>query len=305
MKPSGVGRGWAGAAARRAFMVVMPLLAGTVAASGATAGSPAQAAPDVPVCAAEASCAPSAVLARVLADMAAGRPQPEAVDAALPGMRPGPYDEGEELAFAELLFLDFKPAQALPIFSKHLKRTDLVGRLAWQRVMQMKFRAFDQPAEVAEMLPTFRARFAYDPADRGYDASQIINFAQARAAAGDAGAAASMITEAVRAAPFDGPYTIHLVPVRLGQIYAAAGRAAEARQLVETSAAGLQQALDARLARGPTDAEEAAMRCEALPAVICVNQGWRPGQQAFSIRNAQYAAMIQALRQALGPAPAA
>lgn len=117
-----------------------------------------------------------------------------------------PRNPVDRAALGDLFFLNFRPVEADELFSGLLDRTDLIGRLAWQRAMQIRRQAFDRAVEVQKMIIAYRKKFPYVEDDVFGVSQQIAGFAGTFFADGRSDKAIDLILEEIRMTPATGPY---------------------------------------------------------------------------------------------------
>lgn len=143
-----------------------------------------------------------------------------------------PADPVDRAALGDLLFLNFMPAETEILFAGLMDRDDLLGRLAWQRVMQVRRQAFERTDEVKEMLKEYRKKYSYIKEDVYGSFQQVIAFAQADFQAGDSDKAMDRIMSETELAPADAPYRIFVAFKLLGEPIAESGREEEYKALL-------------------------------------------------------------------------
>jgi hypothetical protein len=147
----------------------------------------------------------------------------------------------EDMALGELYFLALNPSDSDAIFVKYLDRTDKVGRMAWIRHGVVTFRAFDKRDEAERDLPRFRQQFAISADDLTYSATMVGFQAGRYAESGNHAKVVEMILEDVKPLTQDVPYRAFRLVGQYFASFAKVGRAAEARTILETHRARLQE----------------------------------------------------------------
>ncbi len=207
----------------------------------------------------------------------------------------------ERLSLGELHFLHFEPDPAKALFREFADGDDWTARLAWQRIMQIDFAAYDNPDQVRNDLPVFVRRFgASSPHDIFGLAQQVGNFVRLYRESGEPAQAVDLIETEVRRIGFDAPYFSHIIPLRAVDLFKETGRKADLRTLIEFSIAGLEVALERRERMGPTVAEEVGPPMPAsLARWFWLWQGVDGSRSVFEVRNRQYRSYIDQLKSGL------
>lgn len=142
-------------------------------------------------------------------------------------------DEDERFLLGEAYFVNFMPNEAYELFEPFMDGDGLKARVAWERVMQMEFAAYDRVQNVEEMLPRYKKRFPPAPGDLHGAAYQVQNLANLYRERGDHAAAVEILVEEVRSLPEDAPYRSWLAVPRFMESFEAAGKNEVAVELME------------------------------------------------------------------------
>lgn len=211
-----------------------------------------------------------------------------------------PADPLDRAALGDLLFLNFHAYDAHVMWSGLLERTDLIGRLAWQRVMQMRRVAFDRPEEVREMVAQYRERFAPIEDDIFGAFQQVAGLASADFAAGEADRAVALILEEIQATPATAPFRSFSIPMLLAERIQESGREQEVKSLLREKLAGLERLASEWAGQEPSAEEELARRTQA-PAWYWLFQRIKPDETLRAARARQLEELIAALEAYLSP----
>ena len=179
------------------------------------------------------SVLPTEVLHSMIQEMLAHpeRPQGENTMKFVSRARTKGLDDRERLALGEVYFLAFMPEEAREIYQAYLERNDDLGRLAWQRLMRITFAAESKHAEAEQMLEAFYRKFRPTPLDEGYGSQMASDLARHWRSKGDNERAIGFILREYNAVSAEGAYVGLSLPARMSDLFAAAGRLEEAKQL--------------------------------------------------------------------------
>lgn len=121
-------------------------------------------------------------------------------------------DEVQKFALAEVYYVNLKPTEALTAFEPFMDGDDLRARIAWQRVMQIRFRAYNEPERVEEMVNEYRAKFEPNRIDVWGVEGQIVNIAGKYQRAGNYQKVVDLIREELARLPHNTPYMVFRAP---------------------------------------------------------------------------------------------
>lgn len=159
----------------------------------------------------------------------------------------------EQFYLGEVYFWDFKPREAEEAYKPFLDEEGKRGRSAWQRTMQIKFRAYDLHAEVEEDIKKYRDRFKPMPEDRYGLFGQVYNVASLYQGKNDHEKVLYLVTEELNTLNYEGAYTSFQLPAYFIESYKALGKHEEAIELLRSAKAGLEATLEKRMKNIPED----------------------------------------------------
>ncbi|NKB88762.1 MAG: hypothetical protein GKS06_11125 [Acidobacteria bacterium] len=173
------------------------------------------------------------------------RPQRETVRGYLERMQEPGDSDIERLAAAELAFLAIDPNGARDGFEPFLDQRDFVGRAAWQRMLRVRFAAFQMFDEVEAQIAAYRQNFQADPEDRAHLSGAVRDLAGHHFGNAGADKAMQLVIDEVESLPNNAPYDSFMLPATFFEQFAAAGAAERACRMLTEAQAGL----DAELAK--------------------------------------------------------
>lgn len=190
---------------------------------------------------------PTEVLHKINEALAAGdrTKQGEIVAPYLALVRKTDRSPDEELALGEIYFLALNPRDSDALFSKHLERSDRIGRMAWIRHQQVQFRGFNKYSESERDLGEFRRRFPVSAEDLTYTSAMVGNVAGRYAAAGDHPRVVELVLEDVKSLPLDLPLRSFRLLGAHHASFVATNRGAEARALLQAHLEQLRKRVNA------------------------------------------------------------
>ncbi|MGH7459738.1 MAG: hypothetical protein ACREMA_01760 [Longimicrobiales bacterium] len=137
-------------------------------------------------------------------------------------------DRVELAALGEVYFLAFYPEAATDVFTGLMSGNDRFARLAYQRLIRMKFAAENKPEDAARLLAAFYQRFRPTPEDLSFGATGASDQVGHYRGKGDASRALAFSNGEFDRLPFDAPYTGLTLPARFFSLYQQAGQADQA-----------------------------------------------------------------------------
>ena len=217
-----------------------------------------------------ASIAPTAALHMMIDEMLAKpqQPQLESTTKFFPLARRDMTEPQEVFALAEGYFLTFVPDSAYPLFEQFKDDGGELGRLAWQRMLQMQFRAYDSYEHTETMLAEFYRRYPPARHDGAYGATAVGNIAGRYASLGQHERAVDFIVGEVERLPTNAGYSGFLLPGRFYASFAATGRTQLAKDLTQRALDGLRAYV----------AERGGLRNAARPGNRGVGLPHQPGK---------------------------
>ncbi|QLC25197.1 hypothetical protein HFP57_09300 [Parasphingopyxis algicola] len=207
---------------------------------------------------------------------------------------PPPSDPFEHAALGELNFLTFRPREADLLFAALLDRDDLIGRLAWQRAMQIRRQAFERPDEVRTMMRDYQARFAPNEADMFGVTQQVVGFAGGHFASGETDEAIDLIVDHITATPATAPFRAFSIYRFFPEEIAASGRESEVKSVLASKLVTLRSLRRDWDIQSRNADEELALRASA-PEWYWTQQRVAPGQTLRAARVEQLDQLIEQL----------
>lgn len=159
----------------------------------------------------------------------------------------------EQFYLGEVYFWDFKPKEAEEAYKPFLTEDSKRGRSAWQRTMQIKFRAYDLHEEVETDLKKYRRKFKPIPADRYGLFGQVYNVASLYQGKNEHEKVIQLIEEELSTLNHEGAYRSFQLPAYFIESYKAVGKNEEAIQLLQSAKSRLEQTLADRMKSIPED----------------------------------------------------
>ena len=154
---------------------------------------------------------------------------------------------GDELFYlGDLYFWNFKPKESEDAFKPFLKEKGLRARSAWQRSLQIKFRAYDKHDEVEKLIREYRKQFPAIPEDRYGMFGQVWNVASRYEKLGDYKKVLQLISEELKSLNYSGAYRSFNLPAYFNKSYRELGKVDEAIKLLEIAMNNLSKTLKNR-----------------------------------------------------------
>ncbi len=172
-----------------------------------------------------------------------------------------------ELFFkGEWHFLHFEPEASRDAYWEFRNRSDLFGRVAFQRLMIIRINAFGMVAELLEKdIPEYNRRFPVQPYDRYGITYAVSRTASAMIEQDHANEALDLIVQHVTLHDeFDSAYIAYRLPGQFLEVARQNGRATEFIELHDSLLAGLDAVIKKRLVGNPTKVE----LVKRLPGIV-------------------------------------
>jgi hypothetical protein len=181
-------------------------------------------------------------------------------------MRTDDLSEMEMFFKGESHFLDLQPEPARDVYWEFRSRSDLLGRVALQRLMVIRINAFSMISDVLEKdIPEYRRRFPVQANDRYGITFPLSRTATALIEKDRAMEALDLIVEHVNLHDeFDSAYTAYRLPGQFLEVARQNGREAEFVELHKNAIAGLDAAINKRLTATPVEADP----IEKIPGIV-------------------------------------
>lgn len=159
---------------------------------------------------------------------------------------------GDEIFYlGETYFWNFMPKEAGEAYAKLLNEDSDRGRAAWQRHLQVQFRAFDKHDYVEEQLKIYRQKFKPIPEDRAGIMGQVFNLADKYKKAGQHEKVVQLIEEELAYLNYDGAYSSFLLPGIFFESFAKTGKTETVISHIQNALNGLKKTLETRKANTP------------------------------------------------------
>ncbi|WP_298897181.1 hypothetical protein [uncultured Psychroserpens sp.] len=152
----------------------------------------------------------------------------------------------EQFYLGDVYFWNFMPQESLDAFSKVKDGNDEISRAAWQRIMQINFRAFEKHGEVEKQISEFRKHFKPNPKDQYYMFEPVNNVCGKHAGENNHKKVVELVEEELKTIDYNGAYQSFLLPAYQFNSYKVLGKGDTALSLLEKAKNGLQNALDNR-----------------------------------------------------------
>ena len=160
-------------------------------------------------------------------------------------------DSDELFYLGEVYFFALMPEEARDAYYPLLNDNSMRARVAWQRILQIRFRAFQMYDRVARDMVNFRKNFPADPADRTYLSRQVLNFGNYYREQGLHQKVVDVVEDELAALNYDGAYASFIHPATFIESYAAVGKTEQALAHLKGAHEGLSRTLQARQRQAP------------------------------------------------------
>ncbi len=159
----------------------------------------------------------------------------------------------ELFKLGDIYMFALMPEEARDVFLPFLDGDDLYSRAAWQRIIQIRFRAFDMYEQVLKDMESFRKRFPPVPVDREYLFSQVRNIGGMYTKQERHEDVVEAITTELDALDYTGAYKSFELPGAFMSSYVAIGKKKLAMEQLKNAIAGLGKTLAQRCANPPDE----------------------------------------------------
>ncbi len=158
----------------------------------------------------------------------------------------------DELFFlGEMYFWNFKPNEAAAAYKHFLSENGSRGRAAWQRYLQIKFRAYDEHKEVEKLISDYRLKYKAIPEDRYGMFGQVYNQANLYQKKGNYKKVVEMIKDELNSLNYSGAYRSFILPAYFNKSFRELKKTSEAIELLENAIKGLKATLKKRNSKKP------------------------------------------------------
>ncbi len=164
----------------------------------------------------------------------------------LPRVITSDLDDDQQFYLGEVYFFALMPEEARDAYYPLLNDGSMRARVAWQRIMQIRFRAFQMYERAARDMVNFRQAFPADPADRDYLSRQVLNFGNYYAEQGRHEKVVNVVEEELAALNYDGAYASFIHPATFIESFIAAGKKQQALTQLRAARDGLSRTLNDR-----------------------------------------------------------
>jgi hypothetical protein len=171
----------------------------------------------------------------------------------LPRVITDDLNEEEQFYLGEVYFFALMPEEARDAYYPLRQGESLVARVAWQRLLQIRVRAFEMHERAATDMVNFRKTFAADPADREYLSRQVLNFGNYYARQGEHEKVVGVVEAELAALNYGGAYASFIHPATFIESYIATGRMQQAIKHLQSAHDGLTETLKVRVSSPPDD----------------------------------------------------
>lgn len=167
----------------------------------------------------------------------------------------------QQFALGEVYFLNFKPRESLEQYEKFMDGNGLRARIAWQKAMQIQFRAFNRHDLVEEMIEQYWQRFPPIPQDIWHADWQIANLARKYQDDGEHQKVVDIILREINRLPRSAPYRSFRLPRIFMRSFVETGQDKEANMLIRDIVADMRDQLAAEVQKKP----EGIVMFKAIP----------------------------------------
>ena len=210
-------------------------------------------------------------------------------------------DQLEQYYLGEVYFFALMPEESRDAFYALRHGDSMLARVAWQRIIQIRFRAFQMYERAARDLVYFRETFPADPRDREYLSRQVLNFGTYYAEQGAHDQVVELVEAELTALDFDGAYNSLLHPATFIASYIAVGKKDLALSHMQAARDGLTSTLTERLRNRPEEDYNYPLPADRYAFFLTpVNE-----KLGFSQHNDKFRALIAALDAAIAELEAA
>lgn len=204
--------------------------------------------------------------------------------------------KGDELfALGDLYFWNFKPKESAEAFEAFMDEDGLRGRSAWQRMLQIKFRAFEKHEEVETLIKAYRKKFKAIPEDRYAMFGQIWNVASRYEKMGEYKKVVQLVEEELASLKYDAAYRSFILPAIFFKSYSELGKINAARKHLEVAAENLKKTLSKRKAAMP---EKVLTHVVHSPRVANMLTPYQE-KLGYAQENEKFEKLIESLKQSI------
>ncbi len=171
----------------------------------------------------------------------------------LPRVITGNLDNHEQFYLGEVYFFALMPEEARDAYWPQRLGNSMRARIAWKRLMQIRFRAFGLYDAVAEDVVNFRKTFGADPADREYLARQTRNLGNYYRDLGQHEKVVEAVEAELAVLDYKGAYSSFLLPATYVDSYTEVGKRSVALAHLRSAKDGLTKTLNYRESAQPAD----------------------------------------------------
>ncbi|WP_262693647.1 hypothetical protein [Kordiimonas aquimaris] len=211
-----------------------------------------------------------------------------------PDINTMPENPVDQFALGNLLFLSLMAVDSEAHLEDLMEREDVIGRISWQRVMQIRRRAYDRPEETREMLDEYIAKYAPSSIEINGRSKQLAVYISNYFENGDADQAVNLLLEELKRMPTNAPYPSFLLPVTVTEQIQKSGRSNEIYSLIEQKLADLKSLENEWTAKTPSFEEDLAIRKQA-PTWYWISEGVSSEKSVHEVRLQQLRSMIHDL----------
>lgn len=210
-------------------------------------------------------------------------------------------DDNEEFARGEVAFVQLRPGEVLYQLEPFMEGDDMRARIAWQKAMQVHFRAYRRHDQVKEMIEQYWQKFEPDPADIWHADWQIWNFATKYRNEGQHDKVVEIILKEIGRLPRNAPYRSFRLPAAFIGSFAIEGRTDEAVALIREIRTEMEKQL-LEIRRQNPDGIVMFTSVEMKPGTYyrmeegLEGSALEPGYPSLSLRVRQYIQLIDELR---------
>lgn len=162
-------------------------------------------------------------------------------------------DERETFLLGEVYFFSLDAGSARDAFWQVRSGNSMIARVAWKRIIQIRFRAFQMFEQAASDMERFRERFPAVPEDRGYLGGQVRNFGMLYRDSGEHEKVVQVVEAELAALNNDGAYDSFIYPAFFIDSYTSVGKRGVALSHLKKARDGLSETLRTRERNPPEE----------------------------------------------------
>lgn len=202
-----------------------------------------------------------------------------------------PQSRVERLSLGEAMFLSFRAPEAHAYYASVADGGDLVARLAEERLMQIRYRAFSDSLGMRALFDDHYTTFPPSVLALRGRSQQVHNLISGARSAGRSDAAVTLLLEELEALPGDAPYRSFGLPRAFTALIRASSRADEVVSVAEMLLVELRGTFRRWSRDNPTAGDDPQLRGE-MPAWFWAVEGVRPGETFHQARLRQLRGLI-------------